>query len=252
MNVIVIEGWHTGVVSASGSVRAAAASAWRWIRSAPGTYVWLAALGVTTAIQRRLTPEEARVWLGHRSTNLDRLGDDPIRVLIGSAFWTDGGGWLVYAVLFSLVHANAERWLGTLRWLVVVVLAHVGATYLSQGVLLWAIRHDRAPERAAFALDVGVSYGLAGVAAVLAYRVLLPWRVPYVLGVLAVCVPPVFLDRTFTDVGHASAALIGFACYPLTRGRARDWDLGPRLRDACLRIRRRSRRSSRPTTGSNR
>ncbi|MFD4353613.1 rhomboid-like protein [Nocardia sp. NPDC058518] len=217
-------------MSASGSVRAAAAAVWRWIRSAPGTYLWLAALGVTTAIQLRLSPEEARIWLGHRSTNLDRLGDDPIRVLIGSAFWTDGGGWLVYAVLFSLVHANAERWLGTLRWLVVVVLAHVGATYLSQGVLLWAIRHDRAPERAAFALDVGVSYGLAGVAAVLAYRVLLPWRALYVLGVLAVCVPPVFLDRTFTDVGHAGAALIGFACYPLTRGRDRGWNPTTRWR----------------------
>ncbi|MFD3745846.1 rhomboid-like protein [Nocardia sp. NPDC058633] len=217
-------------MSASGSVRSAAAAVWGWIRSAPGTYLWLAALSVTTAIENRLSPEEARIWLGHRSTNLDRLGEDPIRVLIGSAFWIDGGGWLVYAVLFSLVHANAERWLGTVRWLAVVVVAHVGATYLSQGLLLLAIRQDRAPERAAFVLDVGVSYGLAGVAAVLAYRMVLPWRVPYVLGVLMICVPPVFVGRTFTDVGHAGAALIGFACYPLTRGRDSRWNPSTRWR----------------------
>ncbi len=204
--------------------------AWRWIRSAPGTYLWLTALAVTTVIIDSLPPDEAERWLGHRSTNLHHLGEDPLRVLVTSAFWTDGGGWFGYAVLFTLFHANVERWLGTLRWLVVVVLAHVGATYLSQGVLLWAIRSDDAPERAMYFLDVGVSYALAGVAAVLAYRVVMPWRWAYVLAVLAVVLPPIFVNRTFTDIGHASAAAIGFACYPLTRGRGRAWDPGVLLR----------------------
>ncbi|MFD3707024.1 rhomboid-like protein [Nocardia sp. NPDC058658] len=201
-----------------------ASSVWRWIRSAPGTYLWLTALAVTTAIIDQLPPDEAQQWLDHRSTNLHHLGNDPVRVLISSAFWTDGSAWPAYAVLFTLFHANAERWLGTLRWLVVVVLAHVGATYLSQGVLLWAIHTDDAPERAIFTLDVGVSYGLAGVAAVLAYHLVTPWRWWYILGVLAVVIPPIFLNRTFTDIGHASAAAIGFACYPLTRGRGQPWN----------------------------
>ncbi|WP_342800036.1 rhomboid-like protein [Nocardia sp. No.11] len=220
------------MVSASGSgrARAGAVAVGRWVRSAPGTYLWLAALAVTTIIIRRLPDDEARQWLGHRSTNLHHLAEDPIRVLIGSAFWTDGGSWFAYAVLFTLFHANAERWLGTLRWLAVAVLAHVGATYLSEGVLLWAIRHDDAPERAMYTLDVGVSYALAGVAAVLAYRLVTPWRWLYVLGVLAVVLPPVFVDRTFTDVGHASAAALGFACYPLTRGRGGAWDPGALVR----------------------
>ncbi|MGW6725812.1 rhomboid-like protein [Nocardia sp. NPDC055029] len=229
-------------MSASGGGRAragaVAAGIWRWLRSAPGTYLWLAALAVTTVIIDRLTPGEARAWLGHRSTNLYHLGEDPVRVLIGSAFWTDGGGWFGYAVLFTIFHANAERWLGTLRWLVVAVLAHVGATYLSEGVLLWAIRNDDAPERAMYTLDIGVSYALAGVAAVLAYRLVRPWRWWYVLGVFAVVLPPILLSRTFTDIGHASAAVIGFACYPLTRGRDGTWDPGVSLR------RIRSRRSS--------
>ncbi|MFD6400230.1 rhomboid-like protein [Nocardia sp. NPDC060249] len=213
-----------------GAPAATAKRVWRWIRSAPGTYLWLTALAVTTVIIDLLPPDEAEQWLGHRSTNLHHLAEDPVRVLITSAFWTDGSGWLAYAVLFTLVHANAERWLGTLRWLVVVVLAHVGATYLSQGVLLWAIHSDDAPERAMFVLDVGVSYGLAGVAAVLAYRLVTPWRWAYGLAVLAVVVPPIFLNRTFTDIGHASAAALGFACYPLARGRGRSWDPGALLR----------------------
>lgn len=222
-----IGAWHTVLVGAPSRM---ANRGWRWIRSAPGTYLWLTALAVTTVIIDLLPPEEARQWLDHRSTNLHHLGQDPVRVLITSAFWTDGSGWLAYAVLFTLFHANAERWLGTLRWLVVVVLAHVGATYLSQGVVLWAIRSEDAPERAMYILDVGVSYGLAGVAAVLAYRFVTPWRWVYVLGVLAVVVPPIFLNRTFTDIGHASAAAIGFACYPLTRGRGRRWNPGVLLK----------------------
>ncbi|WP_336083394.1 rhomboid-like protein [Nocardia sp. SSK8] len=205
-------------------IGSAVAAAGRWVRSAPGTYLWLAALAVTTLIIARLPPEEARAWLGHRSTNLHHLGEDPVRVLIGSAFWTDGGGWFGYAVLFTLFHANAERWLGTVRWLVVAAVAHVGATYLSQGVLLWAIRRGHAPEQAMFTLDVGVSYALAGVAAVLAYRLVWPWRLLYLVGLAAVVLPPIFLHRTFTDIGHASAAALGLACYPLTRGRGGRWD----------------------------
>ncbi|MFC6013336.1 rhomboid-like protein [Nocardia lasii] len=207
-----------------GALGESANRAWRWIRSAPGTYLWLAALAVTTVIIDVLPPDEAREWLDHRSTNLRNLGTDPLRVLFTSAFWTDGSGWPAYAVLFTLFHANVERWLGTWRWLVVVVLAHVGATYVSQGVLLWAIHSEEAPEKAMYILDVGVSYGLAGAAAVLAYRLVTPWRWWYVLGVLAVLIPPIFLHRTFTDIGHASAAAVGFGCYPLTRGRGRRWD----------------------------
>ncbi|MFD3510252.1 rhomboid-like protein [Nocardia sp. NPDC058666] len=204
--------------------RAIATRTWRWIRSAPGTYLWLTTLAITTLIIDLLPPDEAKDWLDHRSTNLHHLAEEPVRVLITSAFWIDGSSWLAYAVLFTVFHANAERWLGTWRWLAVVALAHVGATYLSQGVLLWAIRSDEAPEKAMYILDVGVSYGLAGVAAVLAYHLTTPWRWWYILGVLAVVLPPIFLNRTFTDIGHASAAVIGFACYPLTRGRGHPWN----------------------------
>ncbi|HEY5853491.1 MAG TPA: rhomboid-like protein [Aldersonia sp.] len=196
-----------------------------YVGRAPGTYVWLAALLVTTAIMNHLTESELRRLLGERSTNLHHLAEDPLHVLISSAFWIDGGSWFSYFVLFNLFHVPAERWLGTLRWLGVVVLAHVGATYLSEGVLYWAIQHGDAPARAVNTLDVGVSYALAGVVAVLTYRIARPWRWWYLMGVLAVYAAPLVLSEiTFTEVGHFSAVLIGLACYPLTWSRPGPWN----------------------------
>ncbi|WP_227996865.1 rhomboid-like protein [Nocardia australiensis] len=197
---------------------------WSYMRSAPGTYIWLAILLVTTIVVRQLSPEATQLVLGNRSTNLHHLREDPIRVLVSSIFWIAGSTWLSYLVLYSIFHAQAERWLGTLRWLVVLAIAHVGATYISEGVLYWAIRHGHAPQRAVFTLDVGVSYALAGVIAVLAFRIAPPWRYLYVLGVVAFYTYPMLSQLDFTDVGHFTAMLIGFACYPLSRGRPGHWD----------------------------
>ncbi len=205
-----------------------------YVRRAPGTYLWLAILLVSTLVVRRLSPAAADTLLGNRSTNLHHLQEDPVRVLISSAFWLAGGGWLGYAVTYSIFHAQAERWLGTLRWLIVAVVAHVGATYISEGVLYWAIHHDYAPQSAVNTLDYGVSYALAGVVAVLVYRIAVPWRYLYLIGVLVFYAIPVVSSRTFTDIGHFSAMLLGFACWPLTRGRPGPWDPASTAR-ACAR-----------------
>ncbi|MFF2011877.1 rhomboid-like protein [Streptomyces sp. NPDC058195] len=190
-----------------------------WIRSAPGTYVWLAALFVTTVVARFMPPDFEEDFLRQRSTNIHELSHDPVRVLISSAFWTGGGHWLPWAFLYTVFHATAERWLGTLRWLAVAALAHVLATLASESVLAWAIRHGEAAPSAADTLDVGVSYALAGVVAVLTYRVPAPWRKAYAFAVLVFYGVPLITGRTFTDLGHLSAVLIGLACYPLARSR---------------------------------
>lgn len=192
-----------------------------WIRSAPGTYLWLAALFVTTVIVHQMSPAFEDDFLRQRSTNIHELSRNPVRVLISSAFWIDSGRWLPYAVLFTVFHAPAERWLGTLRWFAVAATAHVLATLVSEGVLAWAISHGHAPESAANTLDVGVSYALAGIVAVLTYRIPRPWRYVYLFAVLVVYGIPLATGRTFTDLGHATAVLIGLACHPLTRTRAR-------------------------------
>ncbi|QEU97522.1 rhomboid-like protein [Streptomyces kanamyceticus] len=206
---------------AAPGARTAATAVTSYVRGAPGTYLWLAALFLTTVAMHGMSPEFEDEFLRQRSTNIHELTRNPVRVLISSAFWIDGSSWLPYAVLYSVFHASAERWLGTWRWLAVAALSHVLATLISEGVLALAIRHGAAPQSAVNTLDVGVSYALAGVVAVLVYRVPTPWRYGYLLGVVAVYGAPLITGRTFTDLGHFTSVLIGLACYPLTRGAAR-------------------------------
>ncbi|WP_198655537.1 rhomboid-like protein [Streptomyces geranii] len=191
---------------------------WAYIRSAPGTYVWLLVLFFTTVAVHHMSAEFQEEFLRQRSTNINELSDHPVRVLISSAMWIDGW-WTPYVVLYSLFHATAERWLGTLRWVVVCVVCHVVATLVSQGAVWRAIRDGSAPASAADVMDFGVSYALAGVVAVLAYRIARPWRYVYVVGVLGVYGVPLVFSRTFTDLGHFTAAVVGFCCWPLTWGR---------------------------------
>jgi hypothetical protein len=198
-------------------------AAWTYIRRAPGTYIWLAILLVTSVVMRHLSPDVLNQVLGNRSTNLHHLAEDPVRVLISSAFWLAGGGWITYFVLYNIFHVPAERWLGTLRWLGVVLIAHVGATYLSEGALYWAIRHGHAPASAVDTLDIGVSYALAGVIAILTYRIAAPWRYVYLAGVLVFYAVPLFVNLNFTAVGHFTAVLLGLCCYPLVRAHNDTW-----------------------------
>ena len=191
---------------------------WAYVRSAPGTYVWLLVLFFTTVAVHHMSAEFQEEFLRQRSTNIDELSDHPVRVLISSAMWIDGW-WTPYVVLYSVFHASVERCLGTVRWLSLCVASHVLATLISQGAVWRAIRDGSAPASAAGVMDFGVSYALAGVVAVLAYRIARPWRYVYVAGVLGVYGVPLVFSRTFTDLGHFTAALVGFACWPLTRGR---------------------------------
>lgn len=210
-------------VPLSSGLRSFLRAAWMYVRRAPGTYIWLAILLVTSVVMRHLPSDALDVVLGNRSTNLHHLAEDPVRVLISSAFWLAGGGWFTYFISFNVFHVPAERWLGTLRWLCVVVIAHVGATYISEGALYWAIRHGYAPASAVDTLDYGVSYGLAGVIAVLTYRIAAPWRFVYVAGVVVFYALPLFVDLNFTAVGHFTSVLLGLGCYPLVRSRKGTW-----------------------------
>ncbi|MER5517030.1 MULTISPECIES: rhomboid-like protein [unclassified Streptomyces] len=197
---------------------------WAYVRSAPGTYIWLAVLFVTTFALHHMSPEFEQQFLRQRSTNIHELSDNPVRVLVASAMWIEGGHWVPYAFLYTVFHAPAERWLGTGRWLAVCAAAHVLATLISEGALLKGIHDGIVPYTAVNTMDIGVSYALAGVMAVLAYRIATPWRYAYVAVVLLVYGLPLTESPTFTDLGHFVATLIGLACYPLVRGRGKAWN----------------------------
>lgn len=196
----------------------------RWIRTSPGTHIWLLILVVTSGIVAVVSPHVRSYLLHHVSTNLVELRQHPLRVLFASALWIETpSGVVLYFFLFELVHAPAERWLGTWRWLVVVATAHIGATLVSEKAVMFGIRDERLPRSLAHTVDIGVSYGLAGVVGVLTYLVPRPWRWGYALGVLGFFGYPLLGDATFTDLGHFTAALIGLSCYAITPpGRARE------------------------------
>ena len=189
------------------------------LRSAPLTFAWMTVLLGTTIAQRHMSPGDLDRVLGARSTNLEHLMHDPFHVLWTSLFWIDGAFWCPWAVAFCIFHVPAERWLGSLRWLVVGLSAHVVATYVSQGVLALAIHEGVRSLDMIHVQDVGVSYFFAGIAAVLTYRIARPWRWFYLAGVTVYYVVPVITELTFTNIGHLSAALVGLAWYPITRRR---------------------------------
>jgi hypothetical protein len=197
-----------------------------WVAHSPGTHIWLLVLAITSLVIATVSPTARQFLLHHNSTNLAHLRTHPIRVLIVSALWIQSpAGFAIYVVLFEVVHATAERWMGSWRWLLTVVIAHVGATLVSQQAVLLGIRYERLPHSMVHTVDIGVSYGIAGVVGVLAYLVPRPWRWGYMLVATGITGWWLAAGRTFTDLGHFTALMLGFACYGLTptarRGRAR-------------------------------
>ncbi|MFD9405543.1 rhomboid-like protein [Streptomyces sp. NPDC059989] len=189
-----------------------------WIRSSPGTHIWLLIIAITSIIVVIAPDQIERVLLHRNSSNIHQLVKYPVRALLSSAFWIENPASLaLYAVLFELFHANVERWLGTLRWLVIVATAHIVATLVSQKVLLTAIQDHRAPRSMTHVVDIGVSYGLAAAVGVLTYRIPSPWRWFYLAGAVAFFGLPLATGGTFTDLGHAISLAIGLLAWPLTR-----------------------------------
>jgi hypothetical protein len=200
-----------------------------YIRSAPAAYAYLFVLLITTWVLQTSSSTMANQLLLERSTNLDHLGHDPVRVLFSSAFWVSSTlelfGWVA---LFTIFVAQAERWLGTVRTVAVFFLGHVGATLLT-ALALWAALHSDLVEASVVnAKDVGASYGFAAVAAVLVYGLAHPWQRLYAAAIVAFAGTSLAFDRGFTNWGHMIALAIGFACYPLVRGR-RSTVVVPRL-----------------------
>ncbi|MFI9204146.1 rhomboid-like protein [Streptomyces sp. NPDC053048] len=191
-----------------------------WVRSTPGTHIWLLVIGITSLVIASAS-EGLEAFLLHRtSSNIHELDQHPLQSLLISGFWmVNPSSFLLYAVLFEVFHANVERWLGTARWLCVVAVAHIAATLISQEILLLAIESHSAPRSMKHVVDIGVSYGLAGSVGVLAYRVPRPWRWAYLAGAVLFFAVPLTTGGTYTDIGHAIALALGLALWPLTRGR---------------------------------
>jgi hypothetical protein len=145
------------------------------------------------------------------STNLDNLRHTPMLVLGASAFVVAPvpGLWILAPLVITF--AAVQRWLGRAATVIVAALGHVGVTLFVAVLLAAGIRNGRLSPALARAQDVGVSYAVATVAGLLVARVprrLRPW---YAAGLLAFTGVPLLLGADFTEVGHLSAVLLGFA-----------------------------------------
>ncbi|MBU3065949.1 hypothetical protein KO481_31065 [Nocardia sp. NEAU-G5] len=154
-------------------------------------------------------------FAGHRlilsqSTNLHNMRREPVQVLVASAFWTEGGFPWGTIIGFLIVMAFAERWLGTLRWIFVFAVGHVGATLIVVTGISYAVHHHLIPLKVVLATDVGSSYGFSAVLAVLAFHLRGATRVAWMLALVVWYGLGVWRGHTFTDYGHLTAVLLGF------------------------------------------
>jgi hypothetical protein len=180
-----------------------------------------AAVVVVVAIVVRVLPgTRTQDLVLDSSTNVDNLRHTPLLVLGASAFVVSPvwGLWILAPLV--VVFTAAQRRLGRAATIIVAVLGHVGATLFVAVLLAAGINDGVVDADVAREPDVGVSYGLAAVAAVLVGRVPRRWRPWYALGVLAVAVGSLLLDQDYTGVGHLTAVLLGFALAVLTTRRA--------------------------------
>jgi hypothetical protein len=193
-------------------------SIWSYLRRSPATFIYLGILSITTWVLLGLSDKVTTLLLLEHSTNLHELRINPAKVLIRSAFWAPGYQFLPWLMLFAVVLAPAEAWLGTSRWVTVFITGHFVATIASATALWFGIRYGVASRHLQETIDVGVSYGFVAVASLFTFRLPTPWRWLWAVGALGIGIAALLIGQSFTDVGHLIAIGIGFAFYPITRG----------------------------------
>lgn len=180
------------------------------LAAAPASVSYAFTLFVTWWTLRGASDLVGRRLILSASTNLANMRRDPIQVLVASAFWVDGDFPWEFIIVFLVVMAAAERWLGTLRWIFVFAAGHVGATLITVTGIAHAVDRHVLPLRVVLASDVGPSYGISAVLAALAFR-LRGWPRWLWVGLLVVVYLGSAVEgRTFTDYGHVLAMTIGF------------------------------------------
>jgi len=219
--------WLTGVGAAHGWPGASSLRrGWRriepyvgsYVRNSPATFIYAGIIFVTTWVAAGLPAVQRNALLRTQSTNLHNLRMHPVDVLFRSAFWSGSTAYLPFLLLLAVVLAPAEEWLGTVRLILIFLLGHVGATLVTAVALAHGQFASSGGTSLARTIDVGVSYGAFCVAGVLAYRLPMPWRVPYAAALVAIFATFAFVSGgTFTDFGHFTSVLIGLAAYPFTR-----------------------------------
>lgn len=168
----------------------------------------LVVLGV--ALVLHLQPAHDQVALVQdSSTNIDNLRHFPLRVLLLSAVVVPDPEGLLILVPLVVFFTACQRWLGRISSIVVFGIGHVGATLFVAVVLVSQLTRGRLDPGIVHAPDVGVSYGLACLAGLLAARTARRLRWAYVLVTAGILVTVLILAPDFTALGHVVAFGLG-------------------------------------------
>lgn len=155
------------------------------------------------------TQEHAEQLVLDSSTNLQNLRNHPIPVLFVSAFVVSSPLSLWILPLLFWAYGSAQQWLGRAATVLVALFGHVFATVFVALLLQAAIVHNLLSRSVSRQPDVGVSYALAAVAGLLVFKLPVGRRGrPALLGTLAL-LGLIAASRTFTDLGHLIAWLVG-------------------------------------------
>lgn len=191
----------------------------------PVTLAYATSLVVVTAVLLALGPQTQDRVLLAASTNLHNLRHGHFGTLVGSAFITDAGPLYAWLPGLMCLLALAELMWRSSRLLLAMAVGHVGATALVAVGLVVAIDHGWAPAEVSRDIDVGVSYGAAGVLGAITAAIPRLWRPVWIGWWLAVAVAVAATASGFTDIGHVVALVLGMLLS--TRlGRPDGWTTG--------------------------
>jgi len=171
--------------------------------------VYVGLFAATNLAIRSRSPGTLQAWLDWASTDLVNLGSHPVGSLVLSAFVDDGDilAWVALA-LTGLVAAGHT--LGSVRCALVVTIAHVVGTLVSEGVLAVWVADGAAPDSERTTLDVGPSYIV--VAALVVGITYGRWPARILSGIaFAVLAPHLFRglsDLDVAPVGHCCVIVV--------------------------------------------
>lgn len=195
------------------------AQLYAYISLSRATFIYLFVLAITSWVLRSSSERTSQALLATHSTNLHNLRTDPVGVLVASAFYLSSASLARWVIPFAAVMAPVERWLGSLRAILVFFAGHVTATIVVAFVLDRGLIAFTDSDTTRLTIDVGVSYGYYCIAAMFTYRLVGRWWWSWIwaAGLSAVVIVPFVQDRTFTSFGHLVTTGLGFALYPISR-----------------------------------
>lgn len=196
---------------------------WSSIRTLRITPLYAAMLLGVWAMVSLVAEPRVGMWIvHHNSTNVANLMHGRLYTLVSSAFVLARPSHVLIVGGLVVVLGLGELVWGWARVAGVFLFGHVVATLVVFAGLATGIALNQVGVRLAHAADVGVSYGLVAVVGGLLVYLPLRRRRLWQLFAVGLGVAGVLLGQTFTDAGHLTALLLGFAAgHALRRGLVR-------------------------------